>query len=93
MDDRVQRESLFSTSGVTDPARRMHLLKVSLPSSSSAPVERVLSVDAVMDVARSILWPEIGSKKPSEGDATRAQAKKPSHCLESGTLDSEEDAR
>jgi len=93
MDDRIQRESFFSTGGVADPVRRMHLSKVSIPSLSSAPAERVLSVDAVMDVARAILWPETGSKKPSEGDATRAQAKKPSRCRESATFDNEEDAR
>ena len=86
MDDRIQRESFLSTSGVADPVRWMHVSKASIPSSSSAPVERVLSVDAVMDVARAILWPEVRSKKPSEGDATRAQAKTPSRCLESGTL-------
>ena len=89
MDDRIQGESFFSTSGVADPVRRMHLSKVSIPSSSSAAVERVLSVDAVMEVARSSLWPEIGSNKPSESEAnaTRTQAKKPSRCLECGTFD------
>jgi hypothetical protein len=42
-----------------------------------------------MEVARSILWPEIGSNKPSESEAnaTRTQAKKPSRCLECGTFD------
>ena len=96
MDGRIQRKSFFSPSAVADPVRRMDLSQISpIPNLSSGAVERALSVDAVMDVARAILWPEIDSKKPFESDgiATRAQAKKPSRCLESGTLDNKEDAR
>jgi hypothetical protein len=90
MDDRIQRESFFSAGGAPDPVRRMHLPQISaIPNRSSAAVERVLSVDAVMEVARAILWPEVGSNKPSESEAnaTRTQAKKPSRCLEIGTFD------
>jgi len=42
------------------------------------PVGRGLSVDAVMDLAGAILWPDTTKPSESDGDATRAQAKEPS---------------
>jgi TorA maturation chaperone TorD len=77
MDDRLQRESFFSAGSVADPVRRMHLSQISArPNFSSGAAERVLSVDAVMDVARAILWPELSNEEPVEiddGEAARAQ--------------------
>lgn len=76
MDDRVSRESIFSAGDIGEPGPQMGFSEVFIPRSTSAPIERVLSVEAVMDVARSILWPDPDVEQPveiDEGDTARAQ--------------------
>ena len=83
-------QKISLTDDIVERTHEIFLNQASKSPSRGAPVERVLSVDAVMDVARAILWPETGSKKFTEsddGDATRAQSKEPSRCLESPMLD------
>ena len=81
MADRLQREPIFSADSVAGSVRRMHSSQTSAISNfSSGAAERVLSVDAVMDVARAILWPESSNEKPVEidgGEVARAQS---IHC-------------
>jgi len=76
-----KRESFFSAGDVLDPAHRLHSSQMSgAPISSSGAVERVLSVDAVMEVARAILWPEPSNEKSLEtndGEVARAQENSP----------------
>src|SRR5689334_4405879 len=76
-----KRESFFTTGDVLDPVNRLHSSQMSGASiSSSGAVERVLSVDAVMEVARAILWPEPSNEKSLEtndGEVARAQENSP----------------
>ena len=85
MIDQTPRESISLTDDIVERTHEIALNQASRSHSPGTPVERVLSVDTVMDMARAILWPEIGSKKPFEsddGDARRTQSKKPPRCLE-----------
>lgn len=38
------------------------------PISNCVPTQRVLSVEAVMDVERAVLWPDSGGEQPVEAD-------------------------
>jgi len=38
------------------------------PISHRVPAQRVLSVEAVMDVERAILWPDSGGEQPVKND-------------------------
>jgi hypothetical protein len=64
MDDRVLQDSIATAIGITETAHRAGIPQVSISNRSSAPAERFLSVETVMDVARAILWPNGGGEKP-----------------------------
>jgi hypothetical protein len=42
------------------------------PISNWVPAQRVLSVEAVMDVERAILWPDAGGEQPAESENVEA---------------------
>lgn len=76
MDDRVRHVSNFAASGTAERQRRSGTSDISVSDWPSAPTERVLSVEAAMDVARAVLWPDVGGEQAFEiddGDAARAQ--------------------
>jgi TorA maturation chaperone TorD len=61
--------------GAAELARRIGISQPSVSSWPKIPTERVLSVEAVMDVARAILWPDPGGEQPGEiGDVDAARA-------------------
>jgi TorA maturation chaperone TorD len=76
MGDRMLRGSTYSAGRLDSLAQQASFSSASAASSSSAPRGRVLSVDAVMDVASAILWPDPARVQPTEvdeGDTARAQ--------------------
>jgi TorA maturation chaperone TorD len=76
MGDRGLQEATDAAGGTAELARRIGSSQPSVLSWSKVPTERVLSVEAVMDVARAILWPDPGGEQPGEiddVDAARAQ--------------------
>ena len=75
MGDRGQ-EAIHAAGRVIEPARRTSISQPSVSSWSTVPTGRVLSVEAVMDVARAILRPDSCGEQPGEiddVDAARAQ--------------------
>src|SRR4051812_22016721 len=68
MADRELWESMFSTGGLVRTSQQSGNDPFSATTSSSFQGEHVLSVEAVMDVARAILWPDSRDKRPSEFD-------------------------
>jgi TorA maturation chaperone TorD len=76
MGDRMLRGSTYSAGRLDSLAQQASFSSASAASSSSAPRGRVLSVDAVMDVASAILWPDPDRVQPievDESDTARAQ--------------------
>lgn len=76
MGDRVPQDLILVIGGIIELAHRIGISQVSVSNLSSAPAERSLSIETVMDVARAILWPDAGGEQAVEtddGDAARAQ--------------------
>jgi TorA maturation chaperone TorD len=76
MGPRGFEDATHAVSDVTELARRTSISSPSASSWSNVPAQRVLSVAAVMDVAREILWPDPCDEQPAEiddVDAGRAQ--------------------
>src|SRR4051812_23289276 len=69
MEDRVPREQMSAGEFVT-LAQQADFDAFSAATSSSAPGRRVLSVDAAMEAARAILWPDPKSEPPTEVEAS-----------------------
>jgi len=78
MVDRNVRERITLIDRITERTSGISFEQISKSKSPSMPVGRGLSVDAVMDLAGAILWPDLTKPSESDGDATRAQAKEPS---------------
>jgi TorA maturation chaperone TorD len=68
MGDRRRQEAFHFTGGYAEPVRRVCIFQPSISSRSKVPAERVLSVEAVMDVARSVLQPDFCGDQPAEID-------------------------
>jgi hypothetical protein len=76
MGDRGIQEATDAASGAAELARRIGISQPSVSSWSQLsvsrwskiPTERVLSVEAVMDVARAILWLDPGGEQLGEID-------------------------
>jgi len=68
MANRELWESMFSTGGLVRTSHQSGNDPFSATTLSSFQGEHVLSVEAVMDVARAILWPDSRDKRPSEFD-------------------------
>jgi len=76
MGPRGFEDATHVVSDVTELACRTSISSPSVSSWSKIPAQRVLSVAAVMDVAREILWPDLCDEQPAEiddVDADRAQ--------------------
>lgn len=76
MGDRGLQEATDAAGGAAELPRGIGISRPSVSSWSKVPSERVLSVEAVMDVARAISWPDPGGDQPGEiddVDAARAQ--------------------
>ena len=74
MSDRRAAEAVWANGGVLNPANLIEPPR--LPSKLSKVPARTLSVEAVMDLASEILWPEDNHERPvgiDEFDAHRAQ--------------------
>jgi hypothetical protein len=70
MGERGLQEPVHTACGVTEPARRVGISRHSVSSRLPFPAERMLSVEAVMDVARAILLePDPGGDEPAGIDA------------------------
>jgi DNA-binding transcriptional regulator YdaS (Cro superfamily) len=79
MADREFQDATDAAGGAAELARRIGISQPSVSSLSKIPTERVLSVEAVMDVARAILWPDPGGEQPGEiddVDATRRRTRR-----------------
>jgi hypothetical protein len=77
MADRELQEATDAAGGAA--ARRIGISQPSASSWPKAPTGRVLSVEAVMDVARAILWPDPGGEQLGEiddVDATRRRTRR-----------------
>jgi TorA maturation chaperone TorD len=76
MGARGLQEANIAADSVSDLACRIGISQPAASNWSTVPAGRVLSVEAVMDVARAILWPDPGGEQPAEiddVDAARAQ--------------------
>lgn len=76
MDDHGPQEAIHVADGVIETARRIRVSQTSGSTWSKVPAQRVLSVEAVMDVARSILQPDLCSQQRAQiddVDAVRAR--------------------
>lgn len=76
MRDQGLDEAIRAAGGITELARRIGISQPSVSNWERVPAERVLSVEAVTGVARSILRPDLyGANTPArdEVDAARAQ--------------------
>jgi TorA maturation chaperone TorD len=76
MGERVLQNPILVAAGAAERARRMGTSEASVSNWPSARTERVLSVEAVMDVERAVLWPDADGEQPvaiDDGDAARAQ--------------------
>lgn len=56
MDPRKRKDAMHVTNDATEPTRCVGNLQPSIPHWPSVRTERVLSVEAVMNEARAILW-------------------------------------
>lgn len=66
MDTRRLQDAMYATG---DAVERAHRVGLSQPSRSPIPIvrpERVLSLDAVMDDMRAILWPDRYDEESAE---------------------------
>jgi TorA maturation chaperone TorD len=73
--DRRPAEAVLAVGGVLNPADLIEPPQLPVSKLSKIPA-RTLSVEAVMDLASEILWPEVGHEQPveiDEFDAQRAQ--------------------
>ena len=73
--DRRPAEAVLAVGGVLNPADLIEPPQLPVSKLSKIPA-RTLSVEAVMDLASEILWPEVGHEQPveiDEFDAHRAQ--------------------
>lgn len=76
MDDPRPQDGSFAVGEILELARPIGGFHLSMSSWPDAPPQRTLSVEAVMDVASAILWPESGREQVVEiddVDAARAQ--------------------
>jgi hypothetical protein len=73
MDPRKNQEATHVAHDATGTARRIGVSQPSISRRPKARAERVLSVEAVMDDARAILWPDLCDERSdaSDLDATR----------------------
>jgi hypothetical protein len=68
MGDRRRQEAIHFTGGYAEPVRRVCIFQPSISSWSKVPAERVLSAEAVMDFARSVLQLDFCGEQPAEID-------------------------
>lgn len=76
MDPRKVQAVTHVAGDAIEPAHRVDVSQPSMARRPKARAERVLSVEAVMDDARAILWPDLCDERSAEidlDDATRAQ--------------------
>lgn len=76
MDPRQFQEQMHVAGDAVDPARRIGISQASLSRSPKVRPERALSVDAVMEDMRAILWPDRCDQVSAEAgraSTTRAQ--------------------
>ena len=80
MGPREFQDAMRTAGDVIELARRTGISQPSASSWSKVPAERVLSVDAVIDVAREILWPDLCGEQPAEIDDVDAVARMNTRC-------------
>ena len=76
MDSRKRQEAIHVTGDANEPTRRVGTSQPSISRWPKVRADRVLSVEAVMEEARAVLWPDLGDEEFMEiddVDATRAQ--------------------
>ncbi len=74
MADRGLQEAIRAVGGVTELARRIGISQPSVSNWARVPAERVLAVEDVSGVARTILRPDLYAKQPVDDvDLARAQ--------------------
>jgi hypothetical protein len=76
MDPRKRKDAMHVTNDATESARCVGSLQPSIPHWPKVRAERALSVEAVMNEARAILWPDLGDDQAIEidvVDTTRAR--------------------
>jgi len=74
MPDRGLQEAILAVGGVTELARRIGISQPSVSNWTKIPAERVLAVEAISGVARTVLRPDLyGEGNVDDVDAARAQ--------------------
>jgi len=72
MVDPRRQEGFLAAGGALEPARLTGGFHLSMSGSQNGRAERSLSVESVMDVARTILWPEPGHEQATKIDDVEA---------------------
>ena len=74
MSDRGLQEAIRAVGGVTELARRIGISQPSVSNWTKIPAERVLAVEAISGIARTVLRPDLyGESQEDDVDRARAQ--------------------